>query len=334
MRQLLMLGLLLAPGAVQAEALPPPVIDMHLHAWTVGGAAGATACSGSTRSYFPPLDPRAPFEPSKLIACAKPFRAPASDDALMRESIAMLRQYNVRHAVTAGDLPDVARWRGAAPDRIIPAIAFADDAGKPPLSVGDFRRLHDAKAFSVFAEVATEYLGIPANDPRWEPFFALAEELDIPVGIHMGEGPINGGRFPGYEAYRVRLTSPLQLEDVLVKHPRLRIYAMHYGSPMVDQTIAMMFTYPNLYADVACNDWLNPRAQFYAQLKQMVDAGFEKRIMFGSDQMYWPQAIGEAIHSIEAAPFLSKSQKRDILYYNAARFLRLSDVQIKADYRR
>jgi len=47
--------------------------------------------------------------------------------------------------------------------------------------------------------------------------------------------------------------------------------------------------------------------------------------------MWWPDAIGESIRSIEAAPFLSKSQKRDILYNNAARFLRLSPAQIKAD---
>jgi hypothetical protein len=31
---------------------------------------------------------------------------------------------------------------------------------------------------------------------------------------------------------------------------------------------------------------------------------------------------------IEAAPFLSEQQKRDILYNNAARFLRLSDAEI------
>lgn len=45
--------------------------------------------------------------------------------------------------------------------------------------------------------------------------------------------------------------------------------------------------------------------------------------MFGSDQMMWPQAISEAIKSIQSAPFLSETQKRDILYNNAARFLRL-----------
>jgi len=329
MRQLLLLGLLFASVAAPAKTPVPPVIDMHLHAFKVGDAAGATSCPGSRRSYYPPIDPREPFAPSRFIACTNPFRAPTTDEALMRESLAMLRKYNVRHAVTSGDLPDVARWRAAAPDRIIPAIAFADDINK--FSVEKFRQLYRDKSFSVFAEVANEYQGVEPGDPRWEPYFAMAEELDIPVGIHMGEGPINGAHFPGYEAYRVRLTSPLLLEEVLVRHPKLRIYMMHYGSPMVEQTIAMMFTYPNLYVDVACNDWMMPRAQFYSQLKQLVDAGFEKRIMFGSDQIYWPQGIAEAIHSIKAAPFLSKAQKRDILYNNAARFLRLSPAQIKAD---
>ncbi len=102
-------------------------------------------------------------------------------------------------------------------------------------------------------------------------------------------------RFPGYEDYRASLTSPFLLEDVLRKHPKLRIYVMHYASPLVDEMIAMMFTHPNLYVDVSCNNWGFPRAQFHDALKRMVDAGFGKRIMFGSDQMYWPDAIGEAI---------------------------------------
>jgi len=332
MRSLLGAALFVAASSAFGKPLPPPVIDMHLHAFKVGTTAGAPACPGRLRSYYLPIDPRKALDSSKLIACADPFHAPATDDGLMRDSLAMLRKYNVRHAVTSGDLPDVQKWRSVAPDAIIPAIAFADDVNK--FSVDEFKRLYGAGSFSVFAEVSNEYLGVAPNDPRWEPYFALAEELDIPVGIHMGEGPVNSARFPGYEAYRARFTDPFLLEDVLVRHPKLRIYAMHYGSPMVQPMIAMMFTYPNLYVDVACNDWLMPRTQFYAQLKQLVDAGFEKRIMFGSDQMWWPDAIGEAIGSIEQAPFLSRAQKRDILYNNAARFLRLSPQQIRADNHR
>jgi predicted TIM-barrel fold metal-dependent hydrolase len=50
--------------------------------------------------------------------------------------------------------------------------------------------------------------------------------------------------------------------------------------------------------------------------------------MFGSDQMVWPGVIERSIAVIEEAPFLTESQKRDIFYNNAARFLRLSVEEI------
>jgi uncharacterized protein len=50
--------------------------------------------------------------------------------------------------------------------------------------------------------------------------------------------------------------------------------------------------------------------------------------MFGSDQMNWPAAIEHGIEAIESAAFLAPKQKRDILYDNAARFLRLTPEQI------
>ena len=322
----LALVLLTAPASAKPR---PPIIDMHLHAFRLDFAAGAEVCPGSQPTVFPAIDPKAAFDPANMASCAAPFRAPASDEALMRETLAMLTKYNIRRAVTSGDLADVAAWRAAAPDRIIPALGFARSS---PVGVEEFRRLHREKAFEVFAEVATQYRGVDASDARWEPFFALAEELDIPVGIHLGEGPPAAARFPGYETYRAALTTPFQLEAVLFRHPKLRLYVMHYASPLVDEMIAMMFTHPNLYVDVACNDWLNPRAQFYDHLKRMVDAGFGKRIMFGSDQMLWPQTIGEAVEAIEQAPFLSAEHKRDIFYNNAARFLRLSESEIARDH--
>jgi amidohydrolase family protein len=61
-----------------------------------------------------------------------------------------------------------------------------------------------------------------------------------------------------------------------------------------------------------------------AYLRRLVDAGFSDRIMFGSDNMVWPDSFGLAIRRT-FAPFLSDDQKRDILCRNAARFLRLPD---------
>ena len=59
-----------------------------------------------------------------------------------------------------------------------------------------------------------------------------------------------------------------------------------------------------------------------------MEAGFGERILFGTDQILWPGALGIAVETVEAAPFLSEDQKRDIFYNNAARFLGLSEKEI------
>jgi uncharacterized protein len=126
--------------------------------------------------------------------------------------------------------------------------------------------------------------------------------------------------------YRSRLSSPLLLEEAMVRHPKVRFYVMHAGWPMLDDMVAMLYAFPNLHVDVGVIDWYIPQAEFYAYLKHLMDAGFGKRIMYGSDQMQWPQAIGASIKAIETAPFLTKAQKRDIFYHNALRFFRLDEL--------
>ena len=51
--------------------------------------------------------------------------------------------------------------------------------------------------------------------------------------------------------------------------------------------------------------YTEPRPAFYAFLKELVDAGYGDRIMFGSDQMIWPETIRIAIETVEAADFLT-----------------------------
>jgi predicted TIM-barrel fold metal-dependent hydrolase len=110
----------------------------------------------------------------------------------------------------------------------------------------------------------------------------------------------------------------------LNRHPRLRVYVMHAGWPMGDRMIQMLYTYPQLYVDTGVIDWCLPRREFHHYLQRLVDAGFASRIMFGTDQMVWPQMIEVAVESIRSATFLTKEQKRDIFYNNAARFFRFS----------
>ena len=165
------------------------------------------------------------------------------------------------------------------------------------------------------------------NDPELEPYYLLAEELDLPVAIHLG--PVAPGMaYFGAPKFRAAMNDPLRLEEVLLRHPKLRLYVMHAAYPMADQMIALMYAHPQVYVDIAAINYVLPKAEFHRYLRRLVEAGFAKRIMFGSDQMIWPETIAVAIEHVDAAEFLTPGQKRDIYYNNAARFLRIDEDMI------
>ena len=178
-----------------------------------------------------------------------------------------------------------------------------------------------------FGEVSNQYQGFEPGDPAFEPYLALAEELDIPVSIHLGTGP-PGAPYLGFPKYRARLHSPLLIEEALMKHPKLRVSLMHAGWPMLDDLLAVMWTHPQVYVDVGIISYALPRSGFHDYLRRIVEAGFVKRVMFGSDQMVWPETLETAIQAVESATFLTAPQRRDIFYNNAARFLKLGEQEI------
>ena len=51
--------------------------------------------------------------------------------------------------------------------------------------------------------------------------------------------------------------------------------------------------------------------------------------MFGTDQLLWPKLMAYSISIVQNADYLTPQQKRDILYNNAARFLRMDTAQSK-----
>jgi predicted TIM-barrel fold metal-dependent hydrolase len=314
-------ALALTGDLAAAPARPAPIIDMHLHAYAAdeNGPPPLGLCIPRIPSV-PPLDPGK--EEFRTIAptppCAHPIWSPKTDADVMEQTIAVLERRNII-GVLSGTPDRVRRWKAAAPRRIIAGVEL--NVARDELTPEALQKLFASGEFAVLGEVSNQYAGIAPDDPRMEPFWALAEKLDVPVAIHMGEGPVGASRM--FPKYRARLSSPYLLEEVLARHPGLRVSVMHCGSPLADEMIAMLGTYPQLYVDLGGIQWVYPRAHFHAFLRKLVDAGFGKRVMFGSDQMVWPGVIEPAIAIVEEAPFLSAGQKRDIFYNNAARFLRL-----------
>ena len=298
---------------------------MHLHAYGAADQGPPPVLICAPYETMPRRDvregPQAYFTSAfKAPHCAHPIASARDDASLQRESLAELQRLNIT-AVTSGSADKVEAWRRAAPARIIPAVAFGV-ADAPPVET--LRALHKAGRLAVIGEIGAQYEGVGPNDLRLEPYYALAEELDVPVAIHVGPGP-PGAPYLGADKYRMALSDPLLLEDVLVRHPRLRLQVMHAGWPNLDHMIALLYAHPQVYVDTAVIGHTQPRAEFHRYLRRLVEAGYGDRIMFGSDQMVWPKTIAPAVEAITSAPFLSPAQKRAILYDNAARFLRLGE---------
>jgi predicted TIM-barrel fold metal-dependent hydrolase len=299
--QILSLLLLIGPNAYSSENVQvqdrPPIIDMHMH----------TGLPHRVPAGTPAL--------CRPVPCRGDGQAIADPTELMQGVLEVMDRYNIVKGFLSGvDWSVVQDWAAAAPGRFIasPFILSPESANLEGL-----KQEYAAGRFEAMGEIGTQLNGIRPNDPSLEPYFELAEERDLPVLIHtLGIGPY-------MPHFRSAAGSPLLLEDVLVRHPKLRLYVENAGFPYGDEMIAMMYQYPHLYADVSTITWVIPRAAFYDYLKAFIRAGLGKRLMFGSDEMVWPEKIGVAVESIEEAPFLTGEQKRDILYNNAVRFLRL-----------
>ena len=278
-----------------------PIIDIHMHAFPAESMGGTNVPNPAT---------------------GKPSGA-ADDEELMQATLLEMHRYNIVKAVISGPLEVVYRWKSEEPDRIIGGVHFDDVTSLP-----DLKKLQQefmSGRLGVLGELVAQYVGLSLSDSLFEPYLTLAEELDIPVGVHSGLGPA-GTPYTCCPEFRVTYGNPILLEEVLVRHPKLRLYIMHGGWPYLEETKAIMSVYPQVYADLAVINWIIPREEFHEYFRALIRAGFEKRLMFGSDQMVWPEAIGLAIDGIESAAFLSPEQKRDIFYNNAVRFLKLKET--------
>jgi len=276
----------------------PPIVDMHLHAYSL---ADGTA---------PPENP-VTGRPSTSRTTAE----------LRDATLAALARYNIVKAVASGPAETVAQWRAASPARVLGG-AYVDENNPLP-DLATLRADILAGRVQVLGELVLQHMGLAPNNPQLEPYYALAEELDIPVAIHTGYGPPGTPYLPGLQGFRVTLGNPALVEEVLVRHPRLRLYLMHGGAPYLQETKVILAVYPQVYLDLATISWILPRQEFHNYLRELMVAGFGKRLLFGSDQMFWPEAIGMAIEGIESASFLSEQEKRDIFFNNAVRFLKI-----------
>ena len=113
-----------APAVAQDAPLQrPPIIDMHLHAVPAKGWPGGPSklCPGAEFGTF---DPKQKWDPDRVWeTCPNPLYPVATDEEVLRQTLATMDRYNVVLAATSGPLEHVRRYRKVAPQRILPGLS-------------------------------------------------------------------------------------------------------------------------------------------------------------------------------------------------------------------
>ena len=222
-----------APGGGAAEiAARGPIIDVHMHAYSADAPISASA--GNPVTGKPP--------------------GVADGEAHMRACLAEMKRLNVVKGIVSGGSGDrlaaAMQWHDAAPDRILAGAGVRGSADTPLPDLAVLRDAFAAGRLRVLGEVTAQYAGLTLSDPPYREYLALAEEFDIPVGVHMGMAPQRISYDPCCRNFRVGLGNPLLIEEALNRHPKLRVNLMHAAWPHLEDTIALMNVYPQVYVDL------------------------------------------------------------------------------------
>jgi len=248
------------------------------------------------------------------------IQSPKTADEHLQQTIALLDKHNIEFAVVSGATMESVEKYVSADARFIPG--YMDD--EELISIDKFEKLIIAGKIKVFGEITGVYLGRTLNDPIYAPYLHLCEKYEIPVAYHTGGGPPMTP-YTCCPKFRISLGDPLLIEDVLVKYPKLKVYLMHGGEVFFEHAIRMLSLYRHLYIDLGVLLWVDPIVNDYAirLLRQAKNAKVLDRVMFGSDQMVWPEAISKSIEFLNSMDFLTAEERKMILYENAKTFLNL-----------
>jgi uncharacterized protein len=207
---------------------------------------------------------------------------------------------------TADANPWMLRYASADPVRL---LAFGSvHPGFSNDVAGDTRRLIDSGARALKVHPPHQLFRANAYQdslPALADLYRVAEECGVPVTIHTGTSV-----FPGA---RSRFGDPMDVDDVAIDFPKLRILLAHGGRPLwMEHAFFVVRRHPNVWLEVS---GIPPAKllEYFPRLEEV--AG---KTVWGTD---WPspgvKSMRTNIDAFLALPLLEET-KRKILSTNAA----------------
>jgi len=144
------------------------------------------------------------------------------------------------------------------------------------------------------------------NDARMYPLYSKAQELGIPISLHIGSSVFAGAR--------LKYGDPIYLDDAAVDFPDLVLLQCHSGRPFwYQKAFSLAWLHKNIYMEIS---GLPPKKllNYFPELERIAH-----KVIYGSD---WPgvSTIKENIQAVRELP-ISENSVRKILGENAASLL-------------
>jgi len=169
--------------------------------------------------------------------------------------------------------------------------AFADQVRAMHAAGFDGLKLLESKP------IARKMINIPLDGPIYAPMWAAVEELGMPVVWHVADPEefwdrdrcpqwvLDSGWFYGDGSYPLKEELNSEVENVLTRHPHLKVILAHFFflSADLNRAAAFLDAHPN-----ACFD-LTPGSEMYFNFSANLDAArtfftrYQDRIIFGTD---------------------------------------------------
>jgi uncharacterized protein len=172
------------------------------------------------------------------------------------------------------DVPNeyVAGYVAEHPEKL---VGFASVDAARPDAVAQLERAVEMGLRGL--KLAPTYQGFDPLSPQAWAVYEAADALDLPILWHQGTTFVRDAE--------LRYALPIQIDQVAIRFPNLRIVIAHMGHPWIDDALVVVRKHPNVYADVSA---LHPRPwQLYTGLVSALEYGVAEKLLFGTD---WPFA--------------------------------------------
>lgn len=148
-------------------------------------------------------------------------------------------------------------------------------------------------------------------DKRYQRIYDMCVEYGVPAMFHTGDTFSAKGK--------LRYSHPLNIDEVAVDNPALRIVMCHLGNPWILDCEEVIYKNKNVYADISgfvLGDFTHFYEEFMADkiIELLNYAGEPRYLLYGTD---WPISNMESYLKFVAGLDLSEHARELLMYKNA-----------------